>query len=238
LLPFARIAVAAVAAVTLLSACGGTNNGSGSGGAATASGTRGGEAAPLAAAPTSKSTTAGRHGAAKARGHHARQDGTKPQTATRRDPVTRSHKPQQATFPGERGASRHEGKPNPATTRQARTSGPLGIDPCTLVTRSEAQAVVGSVSRPQLGLQGPTCIYQARHVKQPITLSLQRLSLSQVARLASDIHRTSVSGRKAMCMNYGGLRLLVPLSSGSVLTVGAPCKIAEDLAATALRRVH
>lgn len=242
MLPFVRITAAAVVvgALTLLSACGGSATNSGArGDAATASSSnRGGEAAQPAASSSTKKTTAGKHGASKTRGHHARQDGTSPQAATTRDPVTRSNRPQQATHPGERGASRREGKPQTVSLRQARTSGPLGIDPCTLVTRSEAQAVVGSVSKPQLGLQGPTCIYQAHRVKQPITVALQQqVSLPQVAHLASDVVRTSVSGHKAMCVNYGGAKLLVPVSTSSVLSVGAPCQIAQQLATTALRRL-
>jgi hypothetical protein len=232
-LPVARLAAPAIVALTLLSACGGSSN---NGAADTAA-----SASPPAAAPTGggeRSATATRHArsgsTAEKAGHAARQAAAvgskaKSSAAARSgpDPVTRSHRPARAI------RSKDE------SNSEVRRTGPLGVDPCTLVKRSEAQAIVGmAVAKPQLGLQGPTCIYQARRIKQPITVALQQLSLPAVTRLGRNVVHTDVAGRKAVCMNYGGLKLLVPVATGSVLTVGAPCPIAQHLAATALRRLR
>jgi hypothetical protein len=74
-------------------------------------------------------------------------------------------------------------------------------------------------------------------IKQSITVAVQRGSVSSVAQTGEDVIRVEVGGRKAVCVDDGGLKVLVPLSPGSVLAVGAPCPLATELAATALRRL-
>jgi hypothetical protein len=214
LLRFSRIA-AGIVVLTLVSACGGASKRPDSGGATAARA----QSAPPAVSKTS---------AAPRRAVHPRGSATETRTARQaHDPVTRSVRPSRAHH-----AAKSEDRPAPQ-------SGPLGVNPCTLVTRTEAQAIVGGpVSKPQLGLQGPTCIYQSRRLKRTVTVALQRLSLPAVTRLTRNVVRADVAGRKAVCVNYGGLKLMVPLTSGSVLTVGAPCPMATQLAATALRRLR
>jgi hypothetical protein len=232
----ARLAAPTIAALALLSACGGSSNGGAVGTAASTSPAGAEAATPPATAQaggdqagaTTRRHTRSHSGAGKA--GHAGATGSKSKGAAARsgpDPVTRSNRPARAI--GTKGESHSE----------VRSTGPLGVNPCTLVKRSEAAAIVGmAIGKPQLGLQGPTCIYQAQRIKQPITVALQRLSLPAVMRLGRNVVHTDVGGRKAVCMNYGGLKLLVPVSTGSVLTVGAPCPLAQHLAATALRRLR
>lgn len=206
---------AAIFALTLLAACGGSS--SPHAGTATAS--------PSPAGPPVQ-PSASQASSGKRRPSGGRHSGGRKGTANGPDPVSRSKRPAHAPRTGEKSEVR-------------RTSDPLDVDPCRLVSRSEAQAIVRmAVARPELGLQGPTCIYPVRRLDQPITLSLQRVSLPAMTRLGRHVVRTAVSGRKAVCLDYGGAKLLVPLSTGAVLSVGAPCPIAQHLAATALRRLQ
>jgi hypothetical protein len=232
--PRIRLAAPAIVALTLLSACGGSSNGTGSTAADTSP--SGAQAAlPATAAPTSgdaESATTPRQ-ARRSSNAEKKAVAAAPTRPTAKhagsgpDPVTRSHRPARGI--------RSKGD----SESEVRHTGPLGVDPCSLVKRSEAQSIVGgSMAKPQLGLQGPTCIYQGQRFKQPITVALQQLSLPTVTRLGRHVVHTDVAGRKAVCLDYGGLKLLVPVSTGSVLMVGAPCPIAQHLAATALRRLR
>jgi hypothetical protein len=214
---------AGIAAVTALSACGGTSSTPSGGGAATASSPAGVADVASGSGSASRARDTGatdvtRH-ARRAAKQHARAARSGP------DPVSRDTRP-----------ARPSGRDAESETR---SSGRSGINPCTLMTRSEAQGILGgTVAKPQLGLQGPTCIYQTRRIKQPITLTLQHVPLATAARLGRNVIHTDVSGRKAVCVSDGGVRLLVPLSTSSVLTVGGPCPIAAHVAETALRRLR
>jgi hypothetical protein len=217
--PFARIAATAVAAAVLLSACGGQSKDPSGGGIA--------QISPSARTQPAPATGATISGGKAQRATHPRGAASEQRHAQRGpDPVSRNVRPSRG-----RHAGKSEDRPS--------TAGPLGVNPCTLVTRSEAQAIVGAqVSKPQLGYQGPTCIFQSRRLKQTITVAVQRMSLPAVTRRGRNVVRTNVSGRQAVCLNYGGLKLMVPVTSGAVLTVGAPCQIATRMAVTALRRLH
>jgi Protein of unknown function (DUF3558) len=153
-------------------------------------------------------------------------------------PVTGDETPSLAVSPTPGNASSPRRPPDPESSGANGQSMPLDVNPCTLLTRAEAQEIVGAaVSKPELGSQGPTCIYQVRRIDDSITIALQRGSLPTVTESGHDVIRTDVAGRKAVCVDSGGLKLLVAVSSGSVLTVGAPCPIATQLAAKALRRL-
>lgn len=119
-------------------------------------------------------------------------------------------------------------------------SGANVVDPCTLVTRAQAQAIVHApVATPVSAPQGPTCIYTPRRGPSPITLALEGRAFSKVQQSSQLQHRIAVkvSGHTAYCGVAGTPTLLLPLSQGRLLVIAAPCPIAASFAETALPRI-
>ncbi|HLI32044.1 MAG TPA: hypothetical protein VKU89_04800 [Solirubrobacteraceae bacterium] len=110
-------------------------------------------------------------------------------------------------------------------------------DPCALLGSEQAGRILGASVSAQLALQGPTCIYRAPAVKRLVTLAL----LSQQWRSGSPVRQlrarmpARAGGRRAYCGVAGTPEMIVPLSGGRYLAVGAPCPIAAAFAAGALR---
>jgi hypothetical protein len=123
---------------------------------------------------------------------------------------------------------------------EVNASGAKTLNPCTLVTREEAQAIVGkSVATPVDAPQGPTCVYNVQGAKAPVTLAVQALHFSTVKPQSQlrDRVALSIAGHGAYCGVEGTPTLIVPLSAGRFLSVVAPCPIAASFAAKALGRI-
>ncbi len=117
-------------------------------------------------------------------------------------------------------------------------TGAKPVQPCALVTRSEARSILGGpVATPESAPQGPTCIYRAKNAKSLVTVSVAPTRTSILGRRRRSSIRLKLGGRRAYCIKYGALSLLVPLSGGQVLDVTAPCPIAARFAAKALPRL-
>jgi hypothetical protein len=116
---------------------------------------------------------------------------------------------------------------------------PKAANPCRLVSRSEAQSIVGrSIAASIEAPLGPTCVYQLGGSKGgQITLQVERLSYSQATHQLSKRTPVNVGDRKALCGSLGTEMLFVPLANGQVLHVTAPCAVAQRFAALALRRL-
>ena len=99
-------------------------------------------------------------------------------------------------------------------------------------------AIVGHrVSAPKTAMLGPTCIYQAERSRQAVTLSVLHMAVAPATRNSRGVVKATVGGHRAYCVNSGGLKMLVPLSNGRVLSVTAACPIAARFAAKALARL-
>jgi hypothetical protein len=109
--------------------------------------------------------------------------------------------------------------------------------PCNLVTKAQAQAIVGLALRDPLEApRGPTCIYRSRDGKRLITLAVQPLDF---AKLKRGIHRrqtASVANRRAFCSTLGAPVLYVELPKRRVLSVAARCDVGRQFAMAAVRR--
>jgi hypothetical protein len=111
-------------------------------------------------------------------------------------------------------------------------------DPCTLVSRAEAQAIVGRPIDPPVEARlGPTCIYQPAGAKNLITVTVESINAAAIKRYIRKRTQLNVSGRTAYCGTYGQPITLVPLAGGRALAVTAPCAIGIRFAAKALPRV-
>jgi hypothetical protein len=123
---------------------------------------------------------------------------------------------------------------------EVNASGAKTVDPCTLVGRAEAQAILGKpVGQPVDAPQGPTCIYKAQGAKSFVTLAVQAAHFSTVAPQSQLRDRISVSiaGHTAYCGVAGSPTMIVPLTAGRFLTVTAPCPLAASFASKALSRI-
>jgi hypothetical protein len=111
--------------------------------------------------------------------------------------------------------------------------------PCNLVTKAQAGAIVGApLQDPLEAPQGPTCIYRSRDGKRFVTLAVQPLELSKLKRQMRKRHQVSVSDKTAYCGMLGQPILYVSLSRNRVLSVAAPCKVAQRFATTAVQRLN
>jgi hypothetical protein len=217
------IALLALALTPALAACGGSSsNATTTSAAEQPSGQLSAPSSSLdqSAAPASATTTKSAASAKAATG--SSQKG--PKVTSRPDPV--SSKRHVAT-------GRHRSK------NEQRGTGVAPLNPCTLVTRAEAGKIVG---QPIVGLhqasQGPTCVYRARKTKSLITMAIQLMPFDPKKQRASDVTRVTLRGHKAYCVKRGSLAMLVPLASGHVLHVTAPCPIAAGFASKALARLY
>jgi hypothetical protein len=124
---------------------------------------------------------------------------------------------------------------------EVNSSGRKALNPCTLVSRAEVQAVLHQqVGAPVDAPQGPTCIYTPQHTKGQITVAVESLPFSQVKPQAALQARISLvlAGHATYCGNAGGRQMLVvPLAENRFLTVTASCPIAASLAAKALGHI-
>jgi hypothetical protein len=147
-----------------------------------------------------------------------------PKVATRPDPVS---------------STRHAAKARQRAKNEQRGTGVKPLNPCTLVTRAEAGKIVG---RPIVALhqasQGPTCVYQARETKSLITMAVQLAPFNPKKQRAQDVTRVTLRGHKAYCVKGHDLAMFVPLATGYVLNVTAPCPIAAGFASKALARLY
>jgi hypothetical protein len=131
-------------------------------------------------------------------------------------------------------------QPSGSVDDEVNASGAKTINPCTLVTHEEAQAIVGKpVGEPVDAPQGPTCIYSVQGAKAPVTLAVQALHFSTVKPQSQlqDRITLSIAGHSAYCGVAGTPTLIVPLSAGRFLSVVAPCPIAASFATKALGRI-
>jgi hypothetical protein len=120
------------------------------------------------------------------------------------------------------------------------SSGAKPLDPCALVSREEAQAILHKpVGKPVSAPQGPTCIYSPQSSKSVVTLAVESQKFSKVEPQAQlrDRMSVTVSGHTAYCGVAGTPTMILPLSAGRFLAISAPCPIAATFAAKALTHI-
>jgi hypothetical protein len=133
----------------------------------------------------------------------------------------------------------HPGKadsPGHANTNARPAS--LRSDPCMLVSRAEAQTILGGpIKSPVEAPLGPTCIYRSAGTKSVVTITVESTNFAAIR--AHIRHRTQhdVGGHTAYCGIYGQPTAFVPLAGGRILSITAPCAIGIRFAAKALPRL-
>jgi hypothetical protein len=130
--------------------------------------------------------------------------------------------------------------PAGAIDDEVNASGAKTINPCTLVSRAEAQAILGKpVGQPVSAPQGPTCIYKPQGKTPVVTLAVESLHFSTTKPQAQlrDRMSVTVSGHTAYCGVAGDPTMILPLPAGRFLDVTAPCPLAAAFAAKALSHI-
>jgi hypothetical protein len=143
-------------------------------------------------------------------------------------------------------AARASLTPKRAASRRARRRGerkqkalaPSTARPCSLVTKSQAQTILGTpIVEPLQAPQGPTCIYRSRSGGRFVTLAVQTASFARLEKQLRSARSVRVAGSTGSCGRYGRPMLYVPLARGRVLSVAAPCDVAARFAARAVARL-
>jgi hypothetical protein len=122
--------------------------------------------------------------------------------------------------------------------RQASSKPGHSFSPCSLVTRAQARAILGTpLQLPLQAPQGPTCIYRAAKGNGMVTVAVQNVEFRKLAKQVQQPTKVTLGGRTGTCGQYGQPTLYLPLSGGRVLTVAAPCKVAKQFASHAVKRL-
>lgn len=134
-----------------------------------------------------------------------------------------------------RGHAVQRARQTPATTKDDTPR----VNPCTLVSVSEAKAITGGPIASQVEAPlGPTCIYKRGDSQSDITLAVESTNFTRATHGLRKPTRVLVKGRSAYCGKLGPEMLFVPLPDGTVLNVIAPCATAQRFAALALSRLR
>ncbi len=136
---------------------------------------------------------------------------------------------------GTGGSEINDDNPGRADSGTGTATGP---NPCDLVSKAQAQAIVGApVASPQEAPLGPTCIYEARGGKEPITVAVETVDIAKIRPMIHHATRTIFSGHTLYCGDYGRPTTFVPLAHGQVLNVSASCSIGVRFAEKALSQL-
>lgn len=180
-----------------------------------------------AAVGTAEAIGAAHRAVVRSRAHRTRQ--------AHPDPVTNGviiHKPQRGTG----GAEINDDNPGRADVGDQPAA---GRNPCTLVSRAEAQMILGkAIGSPVEAPLGPTCIYRPAGAKRFVTLTVESIDFARVRAQIRNRTQLDVGGRTGYCGTYGQPTVFVPLAGGRVLTVTASCAIGARFAAEAVSRLH
>jgi hypothetical protein len=112
------------------------------------------------------------------------------------------------------------------------------IMPCGLVSRGQAEAILGGSVDIRLEPLGPTCVYALQGSSEQVTMVVEENHVADLRSHARNASSVQVAGRTGWCLRYGSTSVAVPLADGVVLHVTGPCAVASRFAALAVPRVH
>jgi hypothetical protein len=122
-----------------------------------------------------------------------------------------------------------------AGSRRKKAQAPSAARPCSLVTKTQARAIIGTpILEPLEAPQGPTCIYQTNTGKPYITLAVQAASYARLQQQVRQRRSVAVANRRGVCGSFGRSMLYLPIGGGRVLSIAGPCDMASRFAAEAM----
>jgi hypothetical protein len=135
---------------------------------------------------------------------------------------------------GTGGSEINDDNPGRADSGTGTATGP---NPCDLVSKAQAQAIIGAPVASQEAPLGPTCIYEARGGKEPITVAVETVAFAKIRPMIHHPTRTIFLGHTLYCGEYGRPTTFVPLAHGQVLNVSASCSLGVRFAEKALSQL-
>lgn len=125
--------------------------------------------------------------------------------------------------------------PTGRDTDEVSASGSKPIPACELVTKREAEGILGSgvgVSEKPLG---PTCVYAGSGRR--VTLAVEKVPLKALRDGARSATEVTIAGRHGWCLRYETTAVVVAVGKERVLHVTGSCAAGVRFAAKALPRI-
>jgi hypothetical protein len=205
-----------VFAVAALAACGGGGGSSSAGNSATTNGSDGSTASTGSSSSTGSTTTS------------SSSDGESVETAV------------QAEDPVSEGAAAVSIEPRDIPTGadndEIQPTGAKPVEPCRLVTRQEAAAILGKGTKAVERPQGPTCVYT--NAGRTVTLAVETNSVKQLRKEARKSTKVDLGGKTGYCVKYQTTAVITGISEGRVLRADGPCQAGVRFVTKALRRIN
>jgi hypothetical protein len=125
--------------------------------------------------------------------------------------------------------------PTGRDTDEISASGAKPVEPCRLVTKSEAEGILGAGVAVSERPQGPTCIYSGsgRRISQVV----EKVPLRALRAGARSATPVTVAGRRGWCLRYETTAVAVAVGDERLLYVTGPCAAATRFATIALPRI-
>ena len=125
--------------------------------------------------------------------------------------------------------------PLTADNDEIQSTGAKAIEPCKLVTRSEASSILGKGTKAVERPQGPTCVYT--NAGRTITLVVEDNSVAQLRKSARKATKVDLGSKTGWCIKYQSTSVIVGISEGRVLRADGPCQAGVRFVSKALRRI-
>jgi hypothetical protein len=118
---------------------------------------------------------------------------------------------------------------------EIQTTGAKPVNPCKLVTRAQASAILGAGTTASERPQGPTCVYS--NAGRTVTLVVEDNSVKALRQGARKATKVDVDGKTGWCIKYQSTAVIVGVSGGRVLRADGPCQAGVRFVAKALHRI-
>ncbi|HEY2479045.1 MAG TPA: hypothetical protein VGI17_09975 [Solirubrobacterales bacterium] len=125
--------------------------------------------------------------------------------------------------------------PHGQDTDEVSVTGAKPIKPCALVTKAEANGILGGNVKISEHPQGPTCVFSGSG--REVTLVVMEVPLKPLIAAARQAQRITIAGHRAWCLRYESTSVVVAAGKGRVLQVTGPCPAGARFAGAALPRI-
>ncbi|HJZ37718.1 MAG TPA: hypothetical protein VJ204_15730 [Solirubrobacterales bacterium] len=118
---------------------------------------------------------------------------------------------------------------------EVQSTGAKPVEPCRLVTRKEATAILGKGTKAVERPQGPTCVYT--NAGRTVTLAVETNSVKQLKKEARKSTKVDLGGKTGYCVKYQKTAVITGISEGRVLRADGPCQAGVRFVTKALGRI-
>lgn len=125
--------------------------------------------------------------------------------------------------------------PTGRDTDEVSASGSKPTPACELVTKREAEAILGAGVALSEKPLGPTCVYSGSGRR--VSLVVEKVPLATLRDAARSATEVTVAGRRGWCLRYETTAVVVGVGQGRVLHVTGPCPAGVRFAVKALPRI-